>query len=176
MGFSRSFPADVLVYIDAVAYYRMPYKEKFKVKTALSAVNWHYRGQDKRLILITPGRIGTSSPELGVPSSFADISEFNTIIEVSETEAGYMPELSYGSHFFQDLVEAGILYSAVFKDGTTLVFDAERIKAMGEERSALPVPEELKGIIHIIDTENAGTMLYYDMLSEHLLIAERREK
>ncbi len=176
MGFSRSYPPDVIVYIDAVAYYRMPYKDKYKVKTALSAVNWHFRGQNKRLVLITPGRIGTSSPELGVPSSFADISEFNTIIEVSESEAGYMPELSYGSHFFQDLVEAGILYSAVFKDETTLAFSAEKFRTAEDHTAALTGLEELKGIIYVINTENSGITLYYDMLSEHLLLADRREQ
>ena len=163
-------------FIDAVAYYEMPYKEKYKVKSALSAVNWHFRGQNKRLVLITPGRIGTSSPELGVPSSFSDISEFNTIIEVSESEAGYMPELSYGSHFFQDLVEAGILYSAVFKDATTLAFCAERFKTSENVLVELTGLEELKGIVYVINTENSGITLYYDMLSEHLLLADRREK
>ena len=176
MGFSRSYEPDTIVYIDAVAYYRMPYKEKYKVKSALSAVNWHFRGQNKRLVLITPGRIGTSSPELGVPSSFSDISEFNTIIEVSESEAGYMPELSYGSHFFQDLVEAGILYSAVFKDATTLAFCAERFKTSENVLAEFTGLEELKEIVYVINTEDSGITLYYDMLSEHLLLADRREQ
>ena len=175
MGFSRRFSTDAVVYIDPVAYYRMPYAEKYKVKTALSAVNWHFRGQNKRLVLITPGRIGTSSPELGVPSSFADISEFNTIIEVSELEAGYMPELSYGSHFFQDLVESGILYSAVFKDDTTLAFDAERLKSAENSLGALTGSEELADIVYVIRTETGGVRLYYDMISEHLLLCEPQE-
>ena len=173
MGFSRSFAADVIVYIDPVAYYRMPYAEKYRVKTALSAVNWEYRCRNKRLVLITPGRIGTSSPELGVPTSFADISEFNTVIEVSETEAGYMPELSYGSHFFQDLVEAGILYSAVFRDDTSLAFDADRLRAMGAPPDGAA---DLAGIVYKIEVENGGIMLYYDMMSEHLLITGRKEE
>ena len=92
MGFSRSFPVDVLVYIDAVAYYEMPYNEKYDVKSALSAVNWKLRGKNKRMVLIAPGRICTSSPELGVPSAFSDISEFDAIVEVSEANAGFMPE------------------------------------------------------------------------------------
>ena len=43
----------------------------------LSAINWKLRERNKRMVLITPGRICTSSPELGVPSAFADISEFD---------------------------------------------------------------------------------------------------
>jgi len=87
-----------------------------------------------------------------------------------------MPELSYGSHFFQDLVEAGILYSAVFKDDTTLAFAAERLKAMEDKTGDFTGSEELKGIVHVINTENNGISLYYDMISEHLLITEGKEE
>jgi hypothetical protein len=172
MGFSRRFPVDVIVYIDAIAYYRMPYREKHKVKTALSAVNWKCRDQKKRLVLLTPGRICTSSPELGVPSSFADISEFDAIIEVSEKRAGYMPELSYGSHIFQDLVEAGILYSAVFEGASTLRFAPEK-RMNWDNRLAeySELAEELGGIVHVCHTDGDVT-LFYDMATEHLLIAE----
>ena len=170
MGFSRYFTTDVIVMIDPVGYYRMPYKDKYRVRSALSAVNWAFREQNRRLLLITPGRIGTSSPELGVPTSFADISEFNTIIEVSEKEAGYVPELSYGSHFFQDLVEAGILYSAVFRDDTTLIFDPELLLC-GENRLGEYYPSDnLEDIIHVIIPEDQSIRLYYDMVSERLLI------
>ena len=171
MGFSRSFPIDVLVYIDAIGYYQMPYAEKYKVKNALSAVNWKLRDQNKRMALITPGRICTSSPELGVPSSFSDISEFDAILEVSEQRAGYIPELSYGSHIFQDLVEAGILYSAVFEADSTLCFRPEALTA---GRNALAdyveAPQELERIVYVCDGAAQGLKLYYDMASEHLLI------
>ena len=173
MGFSRQFGVDVLVYIDAIAYYNMPYAEKGRVKTALSAINWKLREQNRRMVLITPGRICTSSPELGVPSAFADISEFDAIIEVSEKRAGYMPELSYGSHIFQDLVEAGILYSAVFEGLSTLHFDADALRA-GE--NALPgytdAADALGGIIHVREGKPGELMLYYDMASERLLITQ----
>lgn len=72
------------------------------------------------MLLMVPGRIGTSSPELGVPTTFADISEFEAICEIEEKKAGYNPELSYGSHIFQDLVEAEILYTAIFSNEKTL--------------------------------------------------------
>ena len=170
MGFSRSFTADAVVCVDAVAYYRMPYKDKFRVKAALSAINWAYRDQKKKLVLITPGRIGTSSPELGVPTSFADISEFNTVIEVSETEAGYVPELSYGSHFFQDLVESGILYSAVFKDETTLAFDPAPLCAGQNRLGRFCAPEGLEDVIRVTFPEDREVRLYYDMVSERLLL------
>ncbi len=64
-------------------------------------------GQE-RFIILGPGRWGSSNIELGVKVSYADIHNTQVLIEIAmETEEG-VPELSYGTHFFQDLVEAGI--------------------------------------------------------------------
>ena len=174
MGFSRRFSVDVLVYVDAIGYYEMPYLDKFKVRDALSAINWALRGQGKRLLLVTPGRICTSSPELGVPSSFSDISEFDAIFEVSEQRAGYMPELSYGSHIFQDLVEAGILYTAVFEGGSTEHFDPALLTA-GENALCryCEADAALQKIIHVREQTDGALTLSYDMASEHLIVMER---
>ena len=113
MGSSVKEKIDVVVQIDARAYYEYPYALKPQAAEAVGAINTYYKGKKKHILLMTPGRVGTSSPELGVPVSFAQISGFCGICEVSDNRAGYMPELSYGSHMFQDLVEAGIFYCAL---------------------------------------------------------------
>lgn len=113
MGNSVKEKIDVVVQIDARAYYEYPYALKPQAAEAVGAINTYYKGKKKHILLMTPGRVGTSSPELGVPVSFAQISGFCGICEVSDNRAGYMPELSYGSHMFQDLVEAGIFYCAL---------------------------------------------------------------
>ena len=109
MGLSKASELDIIVYVDPVNYYNMPYRDKPAVARLIGKINWHYRELNKHMMLIVPGRVGTTSPELGVPTSFADISAFEIICETEETKAGYNPELSYGSHIFQDLVEAEIL-------------------------------------------------------------------
>ena len=78
---------------------------------------------------LLPGRTGTSSPELGVSVVFGDISGFSENCEVSDNRAGYMPELSYGSHMFQDLVEARIRYHAVFNNHRTLEYHPDLFRA-----------------------------------------------
>ena len=171
MGFSRELPLDVVVHIDPIGYYQMPYRRKFEIKKALSEVNWYYREKGKKMLLLTPGRICTSSPELGVPSAFADISEFSVIAEVSESSVGYIPELSYGSHIFQDLVEAGILYTAVFEGGSTVEYNLDLLKEFKEETEEIVnLPEDIKGIIHVYDVSDARLTLYYDMREERLLV------
>lgn len=174
MGFSRKFDIDCIVYIDPVGYYKLPYKKKYDVKKALSDINWHFREKGKRMILLTPGRICTSSPELGVPSGFADISEFSLIAEVSESSIGYIPELSYGSHIFQDLVEAGILYTAVFEGKSTIAWNPELLSSLPDITDSLTrLPDELDGIIFTYDTAGAGMKLYYDMGEERLLLLKK---
>ncbi len=123
MGSSVKEKIDVVVQIDARAYYEYPYALKPQAAEAVGAINTYYKGKKKHILLMTPGRVGTSSPELGVPVSFAQISGFCGICEVSDNRAGYMPELSYGSHMFQDLVEAGIFYCALWGDERTVKYN-----------------------------------------------------
>ncbi|MDO5337107.1 MAG: PEP/pyruvate-binding domain-containing protein [Eubacteriales bacterium] len=170
MGLSTHIQMDYAVVVDALAYYQMEYKEKYRIARAIGAVNWYFREKGRHLMLFVPGRICTSSPELGVPTSFADISEFAMICEVSESRAGYMPELSYGSHIFQDLVEANILYGAVFDDEKTKAFHPERLQSL--ENCLLefyPEGRGLESIIGVYDVSERECFVYHDMKDEHLL-------
>lgn len=170
MGLSGTIRLDYIVMVDPVAYYHMPYHEKYNVATALGALNWYFRDSGKHLILLVPGRIGTSSPELGVPTAFSDISGFDMICEISESRAGYMPELSYGSHIFQDLVEEGILYAAVFENEKTLAFHPEKIRKLNNCLTEFyPEGEALKDIIGIYCVTDRESFVYHDMRNEHLL-------
>ena len=117
---------------------------------------------------MTPGRIGTSSHELGVPTAFSDISGFDVVCEMEESKAGYNPELSYGSHIFQDLVEAEILYTAVFNNNKTLAFNPDKLEKFEDIVSEFNSGEELKGIVRVFKAENCT--LYHDINNEHLLV------
>lgn len=173
MGFSREIAIDGVVYIDPILYYQMPYRRKYEIKEAISQVNWRFRNQGKHLLLLTPGRICTSSPELGVPSGFSDISEFSVIAEVSESKVGYIPELSYGSHIFQDLVEAGILYTAVFEKESTIAFSPDLLKEFADVTNEVTeLADDIKGVLRVYDTSKDHLTLYYDLGEEHLLVCK----
>lgn len=170
MGLSQKIRLDYIVIVDSVAYYQMPYKEKSKIAQAIGKLNWHFRDSGKHLMLMVPGRIGTSSPELGVPTTFSDISSFDIICEVSESRAGYMPELSYGSHIFQDLAEAQILYGAVFENEKTRVFAPEKIQQIENRLTDFyPEGESLKPVIGIYSVGERECFVYHDMRKEHLV-------
>ena len=123
------------------------------------------------MMLIVPGRVGTTSPELGVPTAFSDISAFEIICETEESKAGYNPELSYGSHIFQDLVEAEILYAAVFSDQHTSHFAPEKLSDCPDLVARFEHGNELSDIVHVYDVSAKAFEVYNDVADEHLLIS-----
>ena len=170
MGMSKASGLDLIVYVDPAGYYGMPYKDKNRVARLIGGINWHFRDLQKHMMLIVPGRVGTTSPELGVPTAFSDISAFEIICETEEREAGYNPELSYGSHIFQDLVEAEILYTAVFHSEKTIRYAPEKLKNCPDITGQFDGGEELSGIVHVYDVSGRQCEVYHDVAGEHLLI------
>lgn len=170
MGISKSSKLDLIVYVDSVKYYEMPYNKKNSVASLIGQINWYYRDKNKQMMLIVPGRVGTSSPELGVPTAFSDISSFSVICEVEETRAGYNPELSYGSHIFQDLVEANIFYTAVFHDERTMNYSPEKLKGFRNMIDEFDIEKEYADVVSVYDVSSANCELFHDITNEHLMI------
>ena len=165
MGMSRKNKIDTICYVDPHKYYEYPYAQKSSLSRVISEVNAYCKDNDKTAILIVPGRIGTSSPELGIPVVFADISHFSAILEESYSEVGYMPELSFGSHMFQDLVEAEIYYGAIFENEKKIEFNKDMIFDYDNILSDINpnLDDELYEMVHVIDFEEDKAELYHDM-------------
>jgi hypothetical protein len=100
MGGAVVQPVDIVIQVDPEGYYQFPYKKKYNIARIIGRINQYFKGKEKTIMLLAPGRIGTTSPELGIPVSFAEISNIKVVCEVSYKDAGYMPELSFGSHLF----------------------------------------------------------------------------
>ena len=168
MGRSRKEKFDILVYVDPHKYYEYPYAKKASLARLVGAINNYCRGHDKEAMLVVPGRLGTSSPELGIPVVFADISKFSAILEESYSEVGYVPELSFGSHMFQDLVEADIYYGAIFEDNNRLAFNKELFKDYPNKlHDIIPnLDDELYDMIKIYEFDNNELEFYHDMKND----------
>ncbi len=164
MGNSAIRNIDIVIEIDPVLYYSYPYYKKYNVASAIGKINSFFKGKNKGILLLTPGRIGTSSPELGVPVTFGDISIFGVICEVADNRVGYMPELSYGSHMFQDLVEADMLYAAILNNNKTLKFNVDLLKEYKDIFTEIsPESSELFNMIHVYETN--GMKCWTDAVS-----------
>ena len=166
MGPSSSTDIDAVVLIDPRGYRDLPYARKPQTAAAVGQINRYYKNSGKRLLLLAPGRIGTSSPELGVPVRFADISSFTGICEVSDPAAGFMPELSYGSHMFQDLVEADIFYCAIWNDERTLAYFPQHLDGLKDLFPQIcPNMPQFNGLIRVVEPQ--GLHFWLDAMSNH---------
>jgi pyruvate,water dikinase len=79
-----------------------------------------------RFILLGPGRWGSRGDiKLGVPVKYGDIKNTSLLVEIAKEKGGYTPELSFGTHFFQDLVESNIKYLPLYPDQPDNIFNEE---------------------------------------------------
>ncbi|MBK1851309.1 phosphoenolpyruvate synthase [Marinobacter sp. 1-4A] len=128
MGGNINLGIQRVIRVNASVYSQLTVSQKYEVA---SLVGEQVRTENGKTMLIGPGRWGTSSPELGVPVRFADIAGVAALVEVAEMDGNMVPDLSYGSHFFQDLVEAGIAYVALFPNGRNCVYQPDRLVDIG---------------------------------------------
>ena len=110
-----------LVYIDHLQYYSNP--DFFKVARGIGEINEQMKGQ--KFIFVSPGRVGSSNPELGVPVKYNELTNCCCIVELGIPRLGFMPELSYGTHFFSDLAVDSVLYMPVFEGESNNLIDQE---------------------------------------------------
>ena len=116
-GLSNAVITDIehVVYVDPRAYDRLDTVEKkHKIGWAVGQLNKRLVG--RRFALMGPGRWGSNDINLGVRVSYSDINSTRLLVEIAFARDGYTPEVSYGTHFFQDLVEADIAIMPLFPD------------------------------------------------------------
>jgi hypothetical protein len=160
---SKKEKIDYIVWVDPQKYYEYPYAKKADVGRLIGQINEHFHDSGSNLMLLVPGRIGTSSPELGVPVSYAEISCFRAICEVAYGKVGYRPELSYGSHMFQDMIEADVYYGAINENSKTRLYQPELLQACREILNAIwPDKKELGEIVKLYDVRENEAMLLLD--------------
>ena len=115
---------EYIVYVDPAAYDAVPTRQKRnEVARAVGHVN--HALPPKSFVLIGPGRWGSNDILLGVPIRYADINRCRLLIEVARQKDGFAPEVSFGTHFFQDLVEADIHYLPLYPDEPGSHFNEE---------------------------------------------------
>ncbi len=98
-----------VVYARPSACQKLDQAQRLRMAQAIGEINRHLEGQS--FILMGPGRWGSANPDIGIPVSYADIYNARALIEVFD--GSDTPEPSYGTHFFQDLVEARIFPLAI---------------------------------------------------------------
>ncbi|GAB4497534.1 MAG: hypothetical protein OHK003_06460 [Anaerolineales bacterium] len=97
--------------------------ERIQLERAIGQLNSALKG--RTFIAVGPGRWGTSTPDLGVHVAYSDIYNSRALVELAGSEVGASPEPSFGTHFFQDLMEADIYPLGVFLDEEGTIFNRD---------------------------------------------------
>ncbi|HVP54607.1 MAG TPA: PEP/pyruvate-binding domain-containing protein [Candidatus Eisenbacteria bacterium] len=136
-----------IVYVDLDGYSRLPDQKSMRdVGRAVGRLNKLL--PKRQFILIGPGRWGSRGDiKLGVPVTYSDINNSAMLIEVARQKGNYLPDLSFGTHFFQDLVEASIRYLPLYPDDPKNAFREDFLLG---SRSVLD--ELLPEFAHLSDT------------------------
>lgn len=124
IGQSLATTLERLIYVVPSVYGKMTMSQRYSVARTIGRLThldpWASR---KTMMLIGPGRWGTSIPSLGVPVAFAEINTVAALCEVVQMREGLAPDVSLGTHFFNDLVEMDILYWAIFPEKADYVLN-----------------------------------------------------
>jgi hypothetical protein len=110
-----------ILFVPSEGYFNLSTQvERTQLERAIGQLNAALK--DETFIAVGPGRWGTSTPDLGVHIAYADIYNARALVELAGKDIGASPEPSFGTHFFQDLMEADIYPLAVFLDEKDTVF------------------------------------------------------
>ncbi|HSM56994.1 MAG TPA: PEP/pyruvate-binding domain-containing protein, partial [Candidatus Sulfomarinibacteraceae bacterium] len=140
-----------IVIVDPLKYYQIPDPAvRLELGRAVGRLNEAL--QDESFILMGPGRWGSANLELGVRVSYADIFNSRALIEIAVPGEDGVPELSYGTHFFQDLVEGGIYALPLHLEKEESSLNWEFVNSAPNALSRLsPADAELGDYLKVID-------------------------
>lgn len=173
MGGNVCLPVRYAVMVRVEPYLALPEQRKYQVARKLGELNSLLR--DEHTILLGPGRWGTTTPSLGVPVHFMEINRFDCIAELAYSSHGLRPELSYGSHFFQDLVEAGTFYVALYPGEEGCVLDEalfEECENVYSKLIRLEPGDAMSEVIRVFDLGESGAILYSEVGSQKCFLAK----
>jgi len=146
-----------IIAIDPQAYGALDNTLRYGLGRIVGQLNGHPRLADATLMMMGPGRWGSSNTALGVNVTYADIDRTAVLVEVAREEAGQLPEVSYGTHFFQDLVEDRIIYVPVYPDDPDAHFaHAFFGDAPSVLRALLPSAASYAQVLKVIDVPAAA--------------------
>jgi hypothetical protein len=128
IGQGLTATVDRLVYIVPSEYSLLSERDRYTLAGLIGRITRSGGDPAPHTVLIAPGRWGTSTPSLGVPVAFADINRARVLVEMAVMHAGLVPDISLGTHFFNDLVEINLLYLAVFPGQEGNLLDEEAIR------------------------------------------------
>ncbi len=145
-----------VVYVDPLKYAEIKDLEKMRiVGRIVGKINKIL--PKRKFILMGPGRWGSRGDiKLGVNVTYSDINNTAMLIEIAQKKGDYVPDLSFGTHFFQDLVETSIRYLPLYPDESDSIFNYKFFdESANLLTELLPDYSDFKDVVKVIDVKQA---------------------
>ncbi|WP_277033884.1 PEP/pyruvate-binding domain-containing protein [Propionimicrobium lymphophilum] len=166
MGGNVRMPIEYAVIVRPEAYLQLSTQQRYSVARGIGRLNRAL--SDTSFMIAGPGRWGTTTPSLGVPSHFTELNNAGVLAEFTYPKGNFRPELSQGSHFFQEIVEQGMFYLALFTESRDVVFDIEKITDLPNHLVDVePGLASLADVLHVAKLD--GQVLYSDIATQQVI-------
>jgi hypothetical protein len=171
MGGSISLDIKRIIFVDPKQYEALPIQQKYDVARTIGAINKQITSRDDAgLLLLGPGRWGTTTPSLGVPVSFSEINNVSVLCELACEGTNLVPDLSFGTHFFQDLVETDIFYVAIFPGHKGFSFNESWFPSQPNQLAQLlPEKDKYADVIKVINLTGKPARILGDIVSQQVM-------
>jgi hypothetical protein len=171
MGGNVSLPVACIVWVDPKNYAEASMSEKYSVARLVGKLNRTVADRKtKPTMLMGPGRWGTKTPSMGVPVTFSEINHMMAVVEISCQTGSMIPDLSFGTHFFHDLAEAGTFYVAVYPENVDVVYQPERLSHLPNTLiQTLPMAKDLAHLVKVYDLKESKLIIRSDVVAQELI-------
>ena len=160
-----------IIYIDPQGYAGLCLSAKHEVARLTGRLNKQIGQRDKMpTILLGPGRWGTTTPAMGVPVTFSEINNITAIGEIAYQDGSLIPDLSFGTHFFQDMVEMDIFYMAIYPEKEGVVFNTAWLRKQPNIlKDLMPDDACFADVVHVYDLRAKDLRLLSDIVTQKMI-------
>ena len=171
MGGSISQSVKKIIYVEPKAYTQLPQSQKYDIARLVGKLNKQITDKENEpTILLGPGRWGTTTPSLGIPVNFYEINNITVLVEMAYEGGNLMPELSFGTHFFQDLVEGDIFYVAIFPRKENVILNREWFSQTPNSLTDfLPESGRYADVVKVFKIEQEHLQILCDVVSQKVV-------
>lgn len=172
LGGNISQGIDRVIYVDPKAYCELATQsERYDIARVVGELNRQIGNKEKAAVmLLGPGRWGTTTPSLGVPVSFSEINHITVLGEIAFVSENAAPEISFGTHFFQDLVETGIFYAALFPDDSGVWVNQKFLETIPRTlKKLVPEYKKYEHVVQVFDAKKDPLRIAADILSQKVI-------
>jgi len=159
IGQSRLCAIDRIIYVVPAVYGELSLSDRYSVARLIGTL-MHVTEENppENIMLLGPGRWGTTTPWLGIPVAFGEINNVSVLCEIVAMHKNLVPDVSLGTHFFSELVEADILYFALFPDQAGNALNMSFLeKAPNRLRELVPEEAKWAEAVRVIDSPDPDT-------------------